>query len=494
MIPLTLRQVAETVGGTLHAVPDPDLVVTAPPEHDSRKVVPGGLFLAVPGERTDGRAHAASAHAAGAVATLASDPLDVPTVVLGEGPYPTPPEESKRLALAAVAALAKANAEALVAQGLTIVGVTGSSGKTSTKDLLAQVLATKGSTVGPPGSYNNELGHPWTVLRAGPESVFLVLELAARGIGHIAALARIARPRIGVVLGVGSAHLGEFGSRENIAIAKGELVEALPSAEDGGVAVLNADDPLVLAMAARTKARVVRYGMSESAEIRAADVRVDALARPRFTLITPQGEAPVELQVHGEHQAHNALAAAAVALECGLSVAQTAEALSRARAASPRRMQVTERADGAVVINDSYNANPESMRAGLRALVDMADNSGGVSWAVLGPMGELGEDSIALHDQLGRYAVRLSVKRLLVVGDSRSAKALHTGAVLEGSWSGEAELVSDWSQAARIVADELGPRDVVLVKASQSEGLWQVAESLTNVVEGRADVAGSGLV
>ncbi|MGL6236948.1 MAG: UDP-N-acetylmuramoyl-tripeptide--D-alanyl-D-alanine ligase [Segniliparus sp.] len=486
MIPMTLRRIAEVVGGKLHAVADPDLIATAPPEHDSRNVVPGGLFLAVPGERTDGRLHAASAHAAGAVATLASDPLDVPTVVLGEGPYPTEPEESKRLALAALAALAKENAEALAAKGLTIVGITGSSGKTSTKDLVAQVLAERGATVGPPGSFNNEIGHPWTVLRADLDTQFLVLELAARGVGHIAELARIARPRIGVVLGVGSAHLGEFGSRENIALAKGELVEALPSAEDGGVAVLNADDLLVSAMASRTRARVVRYGMSESADIRAVDIRLDALARARFTLVTPQGEAPVELQVHGEHQAHNALAAVAVALECGMTAAQAAEALSRARAASPRRMQVGQRADGAVVINDSYNANPESMRAGLRALVDMADTSGGVSWAVLGPMGELGEDAVVLHDQLGRYVVRLSVDRLVVVGDSRAARALHTGAVLEGSWSGEAVLVPDWQEAARVVADELGPRDVVLVKASQAEGLWKVAEALT-------DVAGSGL-
>lgn len=481
MIPLTLRQIAEIVGGTLRSVADPDLLVTAPPEHDSRKVVPGGLFLAVPGERTDGRLHAVAAHAAGAVATLASDPLDVPTVVLGEGPHPSEPEEAARLALAALAALAAANASALAAKGLTIVGITGSSGKTSTKDLVAQVLAEHGPTVGPPGSFNNEIGHPWTVLRAGLDTRFLVLELAARGIGHIAELARIARPKIGVVLGVGSAHLGEFGSRENIALAKGELVEALPPEAEGGVAVLNADDPLVSAMASRTRARVVRYGMSESADVRALDVRLDPLARARFTLATPRGAAPVELQVHGEHQAHNALAAAAVALECGLTTEQTAEALSRARAASPRRMQVARRPDGAAVINDSYNANPESMRAGLRALVDMADSSGGASWAVLGPMGELGEDSIALHDQLGRYVVRLSVDRLVVVGESRAARALHTGAVLEGSWSGEAVLVPDWQEAARVVADGLGPRDVVLVKASQSEGLWKVAEALTDV-------------
>ena len=142
---------------------------------------------------------------------------------------------------------------------------------------------------------------------------------------------------------------------------------------------------------------------------------------------------------------------------------------------------MAQRPGGATVVNDSYNANPESMRAGLRALVDMADNSGGTSWAVLGPMGELGEDSILLHDQLGRYVVRLSVDRLVVVGESREARALHTGAVLEGSWSGEAVLVSDWQEAARVVADELGPRDVVLVKASQSEGLWKVAEALTDV-------------
>src|SRR5699024_7026096 len=214
--------------------------------------------------------------------------------------------------------------------GLDVVGVTGSSGKTSTKDLLAAVLAPLGPVIAPPGSFNNELGHPWTALRAGGETRSLVLELSARGIGHIRTLARIAPPRIGVVLNVGTAHMGEFGSREAIARAKGELVEELPPREDGGVAVLNADDALVAAMAARTRARVVTVGMSATADVRAAHVRLDGQARASFTLECAQGAAEVTLAVHGEHQVGNALSAAAVALECGADIAQVATALGGA--------------------------------------------------------------------------------------------------------------------------------------------------------------------
>ena len=383
--------------------------------------------------------------------------------------------------LAALAALARACTDDLVQNhGLTVVGVTGSSGKTSTKDLLAAVLAPLGPVVAPPGSFNNELGHPWTALRADEHTRSLVLELSARGRGHIAALTEIAPPRIGVVLNVGTAHLGEFGSRQAIADTKGELVEALPSAYDGGVAVLNADDTLVAAMAERTKARVVTVGMSEHADIRATDVVLDENARARFTLRTPAGETQVALAVHGEHQVGNALAAAAVALECGSSLDETARALSGARAASARRMDVRTRDDGVTVINDSYNANPDSMRAGLKALVSMARaaDSPRRSWAVLGEMGELGEESVVEHDGIGRFAVRLDVSKLIVVGTGRPSRAMHQGAVMEGSWGDESILVPDAAAAIELLDAELAPGDLVLVKASQSVGLWTVADHL----------------
>ncbi|WP_127782496.1 UDP-N-acetylmuramoyl-tripeptide--D-alanyl-D-alanine ligase [Rhodococcus sp. X156] len=486
MIALSLQQVADVVGGTLHDCPDPTVQVTAGVEFDSRKIVPGGLFLALPGERVDGHDHAAAAVAQGAVGVLAARPVGVPAVVVpAAGAHDrramalaADTDGSGAAVLAALARLARASVDAL--PGLRVVGVTGSSGKTSTKDLLAAVLAPLGTVVAPPGSFNNELGHPWTVLRADADTRFLVLELSARGVGHVAALCEVAPPQIGVVLNVGTAHLGEFGSRAAIAQAKGELVEALPAAADGGVAVLNADDPLVAAMASRTTARVVLVGTSPSADIRATDIELDEQARPRFTLHTPQGHTQVELAVHGEHNVGNALAAVAVALEAGASLGQVRTALAGARAASVRRMDLRTRADGVTVINDSYNANPDSVRAALKALVSMSRGARAAvprrSWAVLGEMAELGADTVAAHDGIGRLAVRLDVHRLVVVGES--ARAMHTGAVQEGSWGEESVIVPDVAAAIDLLRREVEPGDVVLVKASQSQGLWRVAEAL----------------
>lgn len=488
MIPLTLTQIAEIVGGTLHDVEDPAVSVTGSVEFDSRKIGPGGLFLALPGARVDGHDHAEAAIAAGAVAVLAARPVGVPAIVvapLGESDSNAMALEfdtggSGAAVLAALAKLARAVVDRLTDRGLTVVGVTGSSGKTSTKDLLAAVLTPLGPVVAPPGSFNNELGHPWTALRADDNTRSLVLELSARGPGHIAALAATAPPRIGVVLNVGTAHLGEFGSREVIAETKGELVRSLPSAADGGVAILNADDQLVSAMAATTPARVVLVGQSERADVRAVDVRLDAEAKASFTIECSAGTAAVQLAVHGEHQVGNALAAAAVALECGADLPTIAAALAGARAASARRMDVRTRADGVTVINDSYNANPDSMRAALKALVTMsrAGESPRRTWAVLGEMAELGEDSVIEHDAIGRQAVRLAVSRLIVVGTGRPSHAMHQGAVMEGSWDNESVLVPDIDSALALLDDELAAGDLVLVKASQSIGLWVVAEQL----------------
>jgi len=307
-----------------------------------------------------------------------------------------------------------------------------------------------------------------------------VLELSARAEGDVAALCQVAPPRVGVVLNVGTAHLGEFGSREAIARAKGELVAALPSAADGGVAVLNVDDPLVAAMAQRTPARVVGVGCSPRADVRAEDVQLDGEARPSFTLVSQQGRLPVRLAVHGEHQVGNALAAAAVGLQCGASLGQVVAALGTATAASARRMEVHTRADGVTVINDSYNANPDSMRAALKALASMSrgarDQPPRRSWAVLGEMGELGADAVTEHDAIGRFAVRLDVNKLVVVG--AGAEAIHRGAYLEGSWGAESVLVADVDAALALVAAQVAADDVVLVKASRSAALWRVAEGL----------------
>lgn len=456
MIDLTLAEVAAAVGGVLADAADPDAVVTGPVTVDSRRVAPGGLFVAVAGEHHDGHDFAATAVAAGAVAVLAARPVGVPAVVVDD-------------VVAGLGRLAGAVRRRL--PDLHVVGVTGSSGKTSTKDLLAQLLERLGPTVAPPGNYNNEIGLPLTVLAADPTTRFLVLEMGARGLGHIRELTDIAVPDVGVVLNVGTAHVGEFGSQESIAVAKGELVEALP---ERGLAVLNADDPLVRPMAGRTAARVVSYGESDGADVRAVDVALDERGRPRFELVSAAGRAVVAMRLVGEHQVSNALAAAAVALHAGVPLDVVAEVLTEAEPRSRWRMEVVERPDGVTVVNDAYNANPESVRAALKALVALAGDRR--SWAVLGEMGELGAQHIAAHDTIGRLAVRLNVDKLLVVG--AGAKAMHLGAGMEGSWDDESVFVTDVDAAVALLRVQLRPGDVVLVKASRAAGLERVAAAL----------------
>ncbi|KJS63593.1 UDP-N-acetylmuramoyl-tripeptide--D-alanyl-D-alanine ligase [Streptomyces rubellomurinus] len=460
MIALTLAEVAAAVGGSLDGA-DPDTLVTGPVEVDSRKVNPGGLFAAFVGENVDGHDYADTAVAAGAVAVLASRPVGVPAVLVDS----------------VVDALGKlARAVVARAEDTAVVALTGSAGKTSTKDLIAQLLRRLGETVYPPGSLNNEIGHPMTALRVEAGTRHLVMEMGARHKGDIEYLTSITPPRIGLVLNVGTAHVGEFGSQEAIAEAKGEIVEALPA---HGTAILNADDRLVRAMATRTRAKVVYFGESPDADVRATGVRLDATGRPSFTLTTPAGSAPVQLRLYGEHHVSNALAAAAVAMELGMSVDDTAAALGEAGALSRWRMEVVDRADGVTVVNDAYNANPDSMRAALRALVSMGGRGPERrrTWAVLGEMRELGEDSLAEHDAIGRLAVRLDVTKLVAVG-GREAACMELGARNEGSWGEESVLVSDADAAVELLRSQLRPGDVVLVKASRSVGLEKVAEAL----------------
>ncbi|MEV6009314.1 UDP-N-acetylmuramoyl-tripeptide--D-alanyl-D-alanine ligase [Streptomyces sp. NPDC051976] len=478
MIPLTLAEVATAVGGSMHDIPDTELCVTGPVVIDSRQAVPGALFAAFAGERADGHDFAEQVVAAGAVAVLGTRPVGVPAIVVDD-------------VQTALGALAKYVIERL---GATVVALTGSAGKTSTKDLVAQLLQKAAPTVWTPGSLNNEIGLPLTALRADESTRHLVLEMGARGIGHIRYLTGLTPPRIGVVLNVGSAHIGEFGGREQIAQAKGELVEALPSADDGGIAVLNADDPLVLAMASRTRARVVLFGESENATVRALDARLNDRGQPLFTLRTPSGCADVTLRLYGEHHVSNALAAAAVASELGMPAEEIATALSGAGTLSQWRMEVTERPDGVTVVNDAYNANPESMRAALRALVAMGRSSqarGGRTWAVLGKMAELGGESLVEHDAVGRLAVRLNVSKLVAVGGTEAAW-LQMGAYNEGSWGEESVHVSDAKAAIDLLRSEVRPGDVVLVKASRSVGLESVALALLEAPDGFGGTAREG--
>jgi UDP-N-acetylmuramoyl-tripeptide--D-alanyl-D-alanine ligase len=460
---MTLAEIASATGGVLSGGADPATVVTGPVEYDSREVAPGGLFLALPGEQADGHDYAVAAVAAGAVAVLATREVGVPAIVVTD-------------ALAALGRLARAVVDRC--PDLTVIGLTGSSGKTSTKDVLAQLLAAHGETVATPGTLNNELGHPYTVLRVTPTTRYLVLEKSARGVGHITALTGIAPPRIGAVLNVGTAHLGEFGDVATTEKAKGELVEALPDAGAGGVAILNADDPRVRRMADRTAARVVLTGQAPDADVRATGVSLDTTGRPSFELVTSTGTVPVRLGLYGEHHVANALAAAAVALEVGMPLERVADALGAAVPVSRRRMEVVERTDGITLVDDSYNANPDSTAAALRALRSMS--AGRRTWAVLGYMAELGPAEREEHDRIGRLVVRLGIDRLVVVGEQ--ARALHTGAVLEGSFGGESVHVPDQDAAIALLTEELEPGDVVLVKGSRYR-VWQVADALR---EGRA--------
>jgi UDP-N-acetylmuramoyl-tripeptide--D-alanyl-D-alanine ligase len=460
VIELTLAEIAAITGGTLSGSgADPGAVaVTGPVVIDSRHAEPGSLFAALPGERADGHDFASAAAAKGAVAVLGTRPVAaLPAVVVPD-------------VTAALAALAHAVLVRL--PGATVVGITGSSGKTSTKDLAGQVVERLGPTIATEGSFNNELGLPMTVLRADEKTKYLVLEMGARGVGHIAELCRIAPPRIGAVLNVGRAHTGEFGSMDGVAKAKGELPEALPA---DGVAILNAGDQRVIAMADRTRARVVTFGAAGA--FCAEDVTLDDLGRASFRLVTPGGTAPVCLRLHGAHHVANALAAAAIAAELGMAVPDIGQALSAATARSKKRMELHTRPDGVMVVNDAYNANPDSMKAAIDALAHMTGSSGGRRGiAVLGHMAELGDIDAASHAEAGRLAAQAGVATLVAVGED--ARPVLDGAREQANWHGEAIAVPDPGSALTALRNVLRSGDVVLVKASKAAGLWEVADGL----------------
>ncbi len=460
MLETTAAAIAEITGGSLVGGADPDLTVTGAARVDSRLIQPGDLFIAFAGEHADGHDFAAAAHRSGAVLSLLTREADVPGILV------TDPLEA--ITALATAMLTRARAEN---DRLTVIGITGSSGKTSTKDLLNAILSPVAETIAPAGSRNNELGLPLTILELTANTRFLVLEMGARGIGHIRHLTEIARPDISVVLNVGSAHVGEFGSVDNIRIAKQELVEALT---EDGTAVLNLDDPRVAQMASASAGRVIGTGFAADAEVTAENLRVDDAARPAFTLITPAGSAEVQLQLTGEHHVSNALQAAAAALAAGVDGEQIASGLRSATSRSHGRMQVNEVDRGITIINDAYNANPDSMRTALKALAHLGRTRRTI--AVLGEMLELGEDSIRLHDEVGRLAVRLNITHLIAVGDG--ARAIHNGAHLEGSFGGESQWVDSIQSARDVLETMMQPGDVVLLKSSNGVGLARLGDQL----------------
>jgi len=446
VLSLSLAEIAALTGGTIHDTPDPRAQVTGPLAFDSRQPMPGGLFLALVAAR-DGHDFAQAAVAAGATAVLGTRPVGVPAVVVPD-------------VLEAAAAI---TAELTSRLDARLIGVTGSSGKTSTKDLLAQVFPALGTTVATEQSFNGEVGVPVTVSRADADTRFLVLEMGARGVGHIRYLTRMAPLSTAIVLNIGAAHLGEFGSVEQTAVAKAELVEDLP--EDGW-AILNADDPRVAPMAGRTRAQVVTFGLSEAAQIRATAIRVDNDGRASFTLSTPTDSAPVHLRLAGEHHVLNALATAGAALAHGATVEQVADLLGDAEQVSAGRMEVTDRPDGVRIVNDAYNANPDSMRAAIKALAAMTRDTGRRPVAVLGSMLELGDHAAQAHREVGRLAAQHGAHVLAVGGEEAQW-------IADGAAGGD--IAADAEHAHKLLDSLIQPGDVVLFKSSRDAGLRHLA-------------------
>ena len=461
MIEMTLAEIAEVVGGTAHG----GATVTGGAFVDTRTPEPGGLFVALAGERADGHDYAEAAHRAGAAAVLGSRPTAAPTVVVDD-------------VVGALGLLARHVVDRL--PDTLVLAMTGSQGKTGTKDYLAHLLGEAGETVATRGNFNNEVGVPLTVLRATPDTRYLVVEMGARGVGHIARLCTIAPPTIAAVLNVGSAHIGEFGSREAIALTKGELVASLPA---DGTAVLNADDDLVAAMASRTAATVVTFGEDTSAGVAVTDVSSDELGRLSFDLLHRGAGATVHLCQIGAYQWRNAAAAAAMALSAGLDLDAVADSLGDAVSASRWRMEVAERSDGLVVINDAYNANPEAMEAAVDTLAGIGAGSGRRTLAVLGEMLELGSGSKAAHARVGAYAAAAGIDVLVTVGEAAEEMATaferaRNQAPAAAQHGAIAVRAAGRDAAAEWLRHNVSAADVVLVKASRGAALEVIADVL----------------
>jgi UDP-N-acetylmuramoyl-tripeptide--D-alanyl-D-alanine ligase len=470
VIPLRLSELVDELGGSLllpsgsPADSSSELVVSGSVQTNSTLVTPGSVFFALRGDVTDGHLFVADAVQRGATLVIAERALTttVPLLVVADGV----------LALADLARLVVARVRA---RGrLRVIGITGSNGKTTTKNLLRAILEAEGPTVAPAGSFNNHVGAPITMLQVDESTEYLVSEMGASGVGEIARLVGIAMPDISVVLKVGLAHAGIFGGIEATQRAKSEIVRQLPPT---AVAVLNADDGRVSAMAELTAARPVWFGLSPTAEVRAEDVRATA-SGTRFTLIVDDVRREVALRILGEHHVSNALAALAVARELGVPLDRAITAIEAVPRAERWRMEVLQPGGGVTVINDAYNASPDSTAAALKTLAQILE-PGQRSVAVLGEMAELGEYAHEEHDRLGRLVVRLNIGKLVVVGDG--ARHIHLAAGLEGSWDGESVFVPDLDAAYDLLRGELTEGDVVLVKSSKSAGLRFLGDRIGGV-------------
>jgi UDP-N-acetylmuramoyl-tripeptide--D-alanyl-D-alanine ligase len=449
MIPLQASAIAKIVGGELHGV---DLLVTQAPVLNSADAIDGSLFLALKGENVDGHDFADDAFTRGAVVALVSKPI--------KGNYILVDDVTKALG-------ALAHHVRITLTDLIVIGITGSQGKTTTKELLASVLSGVAETVAPSGNFNNDLGAPISLLRCTDKTRYCIVEMGARHLGDIAKLAEMAQPNIGVVLKVGSAHVGEFGSVELIAKTKSEMISSL---NESAVAILGNYDPYTPAMAALHKGKSVLFGEDVSCAIRATDIEFRE-GRAHFDLVTPEGRSPVGLRIIGLHQVANALAVAAIATELGLSLDQISGGLSTAESNARWRMEITE-LPGVLLINDSYNASPEAMSAALSTLSLFAQERGGQSWAFLGKMNELGESSQSDHAAIGTLAQELGIDHLVCVGAPEYAAAMDKN----GSTSIH---ICDNKAQALAIAENLHHGDVLLIKASRSEKLEELADAIS---------------
>ena len=449
MIALTLEQIAKIVGGKTYG--DSSQVISSAPVFDSRSAVKGSLFLALVGQSTDGHDFVQDAKAHGATGLLTTKEVAGDGVVVSD-------------VLIAVRTLAAYVRKQL--PDLIVIGITGSSGKTTTKDLLSSILSSRASCVATKASFNNELGAPITLLECDAETKYCILEMGARHQGDIAALCDMAQPNVGVVLRVGTAHLGEFGSVEKIAQTKGELIQSL---KPEAIAVLGTYDSHTKAMNTLHSGRVIYFGEGAQDDVRAADIELRE-ARPHFDLVTPAGRDAVGMRLIGAHQISNALAAAAVCTALDIPIEVIASGLSTADLASKWRMQIND-VDDLLVINDSYNANPESMIAALDSMALFAQERGGASWAFLGQMHELGAQSNALHANVATHAHELGVDHLVSIGTRAFAEGIPADS------STTLHYCQDFAQALSLVS-HFAPGDVVLVKASRSEHFETLSQGI----------------
>ncbi len=445
MIPLKSSEIARIINGELHGS---DCEVSAPAFLSSQECIEGSIFVALKGERVDGHDFIADAFNHGAVLAITSQQTAQRCIVVDD-------------VTTALSLLATYVREKLSA--LHVVGITGSQGKTTTKDLLFEILTAHGKTIATKGNNNNELGVPLTILRCDQTTQYCIVEMGARHVGDIAALSRIAQPNIGVVLRVAAAHIGEFGSLEKIALAKSEMISSL--AQDS-IAILGQYDPFTKAMSTLHQGVVFTFGEDSSSTVRASDIELRE-GRAHFDLVTPEGRSTVALRQYGLHQIPNALAAATVAHVLGLKTDQIATALSTAEMHAAMRMQVIE-LDDLTLINDAYNASPDSMAAALATLAHLSQERGGESWAFLGIMRELGESTTASHQEIGTLCSDLRIDHLVAVNAPEYAAGVSAG-------SETAVHLCSSREEAQALFSHFNRGDVILCKGSRSEKLEEIA-------------------